>query len=107
MCIKTYQNENQVLYVCFKTNTLRLWPENYLVAKHNGGHWQLDPDLACPLQTVLLVTAALMEHDVKWSNVNDCKLLSRVTGDNVKHWLKEYMSYTDSLESLALGVRPL
>jgi len=107
MTVKLYQKEDQVLHVCLKTETLRLCPENYLVAKHTGAHWEMDPDLACPLQTVLIVTSALMQHDIKWSKVDDCKLLSRVTGENVNHWLSEYMSYTDSLEALALGVKPL
>lgn len=104
MAFRLYQTENQFLNICLETNTLRLWPENYLIATHKNGYWEMKPDMACPVQTVLLVTAVLMEHEIKWSKVDDGKLLSRVTGDSVKKWLNFTMSQVEMLETISLGL---
>lgn len=65
-------------------NTLRLHPENGLVAHHSNGCWVCDPDLAVPLALQLIVRAALSIHEIKWSNPESEKLYNAVTGSDVK-----------------------
>lgn len=105
--MKMYQRPDQTIIVCTYSNTLRLMPENYLIASHKGSHWQLDPDLACPLQTVLLVSAALMQHEIKWSKIDDCKLLAAVTGENVRNYLEDSSSmvYIDQVAKVTHNLK--
>lgn len=75
-----YHQHPQVLCLCSKTKTIRVMPTNLMIARHNGQHWVMDPDIAAPLDFVLLVQTALMEHTLKWSKCDDLKLLAAVTG---------------------------
>lgn len=56
----------QIKY-CEYSNTIRLMPQNYLIAL-NRGRWIMEPDLACPSKYVLVVTEVLKNHPCKYGS---------------------------------------
>lgn len=98
-----YPTDSQVLCECVKTNTIRVWPNNYVVAHHNGNYWVCDPDAAAPLVYVLLVQAALNRHEVEWSKPGDCKLLASVTGKDVEKKI-ECLKQAEIMELFLEGI---
>lgn len=56
--------DSKIVY-CEYTNTIRLMPQNYLIAL-NRGRWIMEPDLAVRSWFVLLVTEVLLNHPCKY-----------------------------------------
>ena len=75
--------ENQAIVFCTTTDSFRLMPENFLLARHNGHVWQTEFDLGTPLNVVLLVSVAFHNHDVKYAN-DPLQILARITGKEVR-----------------------
>lgn len=97
MTTKLYQQEKHTFTI--ESNCLRLLPENYLVACKHGSSWRLDPDLAVPLQSVLLVTSLFMEHHFKWcaseeeilNKLNSTPLFKNQEMMQAVEWLEDKM----------------
>ena len=52
---------------CIYSNTIRQFPQNYLLARFEAGHWIMEPDLAADKGLVVALTLSLMEHSHKWN----------------------------------------
>lgn len=59
--------QKQTIVYCKGSNTIRLMPQNYLIA-NNKQRWLMEPDLACPSKFVLLVTEVLLNHPCKYGS---------------------------------------
>jgi len=53
---------------CTYSNTIRQFPQNYLLARFESGHWIMEPDLSADKGIVVALTLSLMEHSHKWNN---------------------------------------
>lgn len=71
--------KNSALVFEENTQTLRLMPENYLVAiRPHAGRWILDPDAAVPVELVLKVQDVIhSNYDLKWGS--GLRLLAALT----------------------------
>ena len=52
---------------CNVSNTIRQYPENYMLAHWNGSCWLMEPDLASDKKVVVALTLVFMEHEHKWT----------------------------------------
>jgi len=69
-----------ILSYCDYTNTIRQFPENYLIAHWDSvkAHWSFDPDLACDKELAMSVSSELMNYDSKYCQ-EGLNLLAKLT----------------------------
>lgn len=56
----------QIKY-CSYSNTIRQFPQNYMLAYNNGKVWLMEPDLNSDRGLVVALTLALMDFEMKYS----------------------------------------
>ena len=105
MITKLYQKTTDCFVVLAGGGNLRLMPYNYQIAYHDGICWMMGPDLACPLQTVMIVSSALMVHRLKYSSVSGCELLEVLNSEKVTDYIDDCSSqvYVDELARVVTG----
>ena len=52
---------------CTYSETIRQYPQNYVLASFRDNRWVMEPDLAADKRIVVALTLSLMEHENKRS----------------------------------------
>lgn len=101
--MKLFKQQDQKIVYCAGSETLRLMPQNYCIAAYeHKREWKMFPDLALPLDVVLLVTSALMVHSLKW-NIDPLKLVEVVNKESALNLIGD-LSFMNHIEKLAVEV---